>query len=291
MKKMNLKSKVMIICFSFIAFVLLLVSGISTAKYYNEKYYPSVVASENFYFTIDLLGNTNTDDSLVKTYHLYGGDSKSIDFNIQNYFDELRITSNDVLFNISIEGSEASRATLTCSKNTLSKNTLDKAQCHLEISEGYANLGEVHVVIKSTSPYVKTMKLIFVLHSYAEVVECTINDSDSSLYAEVVISSNIYIDDKHLSIDYSSINATENILRVDMTNPYVKDDANTNNPGDSFLKKIVITSEINPGQSVSINFYKKDISVDYSSLHIELTSTIVDGNIYYVVTLTESGGE
>ena len=54
------------------------ISVVSLAKYYSERKMSSEIISDKFYFTVDLLGNTNDSEDLTKTYHLYGGDEKDI---------------------------------------------------------------------------------------------------------------------------------------------------------------------------------------------------------------------
>ena len=79
-----------------------LVSGV-LAKYVVEKNYNVEFESGKFYFTVDLLGDTNELSELTPIYNLYGADTKEINFSVQNYFDELRINENDIKYDIKME--------------------------------------------------------------------------------------------------------------------------------------------------------------------------------------------
>ena len=238
-----------------------------------------------------MLGNTNLPSDLNKTYHLYGGDAKNIKFNVVNYFDDLRITSSDITFDVALSGSAKDLSSVVVEKTTLSKNNKDESLVTLNILEGYKNLDEVVVTITSNAPFKKVFNITFVLHSYNEIVECKIIDNDKSLYAEVVISANILIDEYSLIIDYSDINDSANMLQADMNNSYLKDGKNTNIPTGEYLTSITITKVINAGESFAINMYKKVTSLDYSTLDITLTSEEVAGKLIYKVYLKEKVGD
>ena len=74
----------------YILFIVLLLAvattfcGYVVAKYIREKQSDIVVTSKDFFFTVDLLGDTINDEDLSKSYVLAGGDSKEIIFYIQN---------------------------------------------------------------------------------------------------------------------------------------------------------------------------------------------------------------
>ena len=76
--------------------------GYVVAKYIREKKSDIVITSKDFFFTVDLLGDTINDEDLSKAYVLAGGDSKEITFYIQNYFDDYRICDTDVKYKVSM---------------------------------------------------------------------------------------------------------------------------------------------------------------------------------------------
>lgn len=289
-----MKKKIIIFIVATLTVFALSIATLSLAKYYSELQESSEIVSDKFYFTVDLLGNTNDYGTLTKTYHLYGGDEKSISFNIQNYFDSLRVTEDALNYIVTVED-ELDLASSSITSGTLSGNSLNKQICTINVEKGYTDNYNVKVTIASTKPYVKEMTINFVLHTFNSQMEVVINDAVDSLFAEVVVSSNIDIPAKSLVIDYSSINKTSNNLQADMTNSYLLDGTSivTNKlPVDkTFLQQITITLSIGAGESVAFLFFKDDIKANYSTAVISMTNTIVDGNIIYKVTITESVGD
>ena len=288
------KKFIYILSILFISCLVIIIS-LSFSKYFSSKSTGTIVNPEKYYFTIDLLGDTNTSESLNKEYDLYGGDSKSIPFVIKNYFDELRISPSNINYFVSIEeGNEFANVNLT-GDGILNGGILDSENCLVLINAGYSNDTRITVKISSTSPYTKTMRITFILHTYESNVQALINDSDKSLTAELVISTNVNIENKCLIIDYSNINKTTNNLQVDLTNYYLLDDGsqiitNKLNVGESFLKSVTLTKSLHSGEALSILFFKSNISIDYSSLTISISSTIIDENVVYTIKLSESGG-
>lgn len=171
MKKRNL----IILIVTLIAFVALITSPM-LAKYLREENRNVGVNAEKFYFTVDLLGDTVIDTQLSKSFDLYGGDDKQLSFNVQNYFDDFRITESNVKYNVSYQvvlptGSayDTSKVTLTnAGDKTLTGNTKSSLKYDLSILDGYDNGTKVVVTIKSTVPYVKEMTLTFVLNTFSQ---------------------------------------------------------------------------------------------------------------------------
>ena len=98
MKKRNL----IILMFLMMCCLICIVAPV-VAKYVKEKNSVINISSDEFYFTVDLLGDTNSEDSLEKTFQFYGGDKKEVTFSVQNYFDEFRITESDIKYTISLD--------------------------------------------------------------------------------------------------------------------------------------------------------------------------------------------
>lgn len=269
------------------------------AKYVKEKSSEVNITSDNFYFTVDLLGDTNTEASLKKTYSFYGGDTKEVTFNIQNYFDEFRITSSDVKYNVSYEvklptGSLYDVSNVSVNVNgtgTLSKGGKSFDECTLRALEGYDNGTEIVISISSTAPYKKTMVITFILMTFESEGNYYIIDSKDSLYAELFITTNVPIPVGALIIDFSDINNSSNLLQVDMTNIYLIDEANVLNqiePGESYLKCVTNTIAINTGEAISIKFFKKDISKDYSLASTKLNGVVEGIEKVYKIILTNN---
>ena len=291
MKKIN---KTIILVF-IISFLSILSISIVLARYIKLKTDNIGITSDKFYFTVNLLGDTNTDESLFKEYHLYGGDSKEIGFVIQNYYDELRYTQEDTIFTIEIiEGNDISIINVN-KDNKLIGGNCNSISCSLLINEGYNDGKIVKVKIESTKPYIKTMYLSFVLHNYVSDFEVNLNDSVGSLYLEVILNSNVDIKAKGIIIDYSGINVDSDILQADLTNNYLLDDnneLNTNklNDGQTFLKKVSITKNVKAGEAISIYFFKTKPSENYKNISVSIIKTIIDDEVVYTVKLVKEGG-
>lgn len=275
MKKRNL----IILIVTLIAFVALITSPM-LAKYLREEDRNVGVNAEKFYFTVDLLGDTVIDTQLSKSFDLYGGDDKQLSFNVQNYFDDFRITESNVKYNVSYQvvlptGStyDTSKVTLTnAGDKTLTGNTKSSLKYDLSILDGYDNGTKVVVTIKSTVPYVKEMTLTFVLNTFSSEYSYYIIDSVNSLYAELIITTNINIPVKGLIIDFSQVNTTSAVLQIDASNTYLLDkkdgnlvlETNKVPDGQSFLTSVTNTIAINAGEAVSFKFFKSDITKNYS---------------------------
>lgn len=289
------KKKFILIFICLISLIATLSVSFVLAKYIRTKTTGIGVSSDKFYFTLNLLGNTNTDDTLEKEFHLYGGDSKNIVFYVQNYFDELRYTKTNIKYNVElVEGN--SYATLDIGLNNILNGGSCKSQkCTLNISEEYNDGDIVKVKVSSIEPYVKTMYVSFVLHSYATSMGVSINDSVGSLYLELVVNANIIINSNKLIIDYSDINFETDQLQADLTNNYLLDSNNqliTNklSDGETFLKKVTITKKINNGEAISLYFFKTNPSENYKNLVVSIQEEISGSDIVYTIKLSNEGG-
>lgn len=275
MKKRNLIFATVIL----IALVALITSPM-LAKYIREEDRDVGVNAEKFYFTIDLLGDTVVDTQLSKTFDLYGGDDKELSFKVQNYFDDYRITESNVSYTVSYEvilptGStyDENKVTLNDTGNqSLTGNTKSDKVYTLNIEDGYDNLTQIKVTVKSTTPYVKEMILTFVLNTFSSEFSYYIIDSVNSLYAELIITSNIKIDVEQLVIDFNEVNSTSAALQIDTSNTYLLDvidgslvlETNKIPDGQTYLKSVTNTVAINAGEAVSFKFFKSDITKNYS---------------------------
>lgn len=277
-----------IVTFSFSSFVL--------AKYVRTKPSSIGVSTDNFYFTVNLLGDTNEEEDLSKEYNLYGGDSKEIPFIIQNYFDELRITKSKTVFNVEVvEGNEYASINLVGDQE-LNGNVSDSKTCMLSIVEGYSDETVVKVKISSKSPFIKTMYLSFKLHTFSSNLQVGLKDSVGSLYLELVISANTLIPKNHIIINYADINNTNDALQVDITNNYVLDEDNTLGTnklpdGKAFLQEVVITRDLKLGEAIDLYFFKANPSLNYANLNVNILTAEDASGITYTITLSKVGGE
>ena len=289
------KKKLILLFICMISLIIVLSGSVVLAKYIRTKTSNIGVTSDKFYFTLNLLGNTNTDETLEKEFHLYGGDSKNIVFYVQNYFDELRYTNSNIKYNVEVvDGSSYSTLSIGLN-NVLNGGSCKSQQCTLNISEEYNDGDVVKVKVSSYEPYVKTMYVSFVLHSYSTSMGVSLNDSVGSLYLEVVVSANVIINANKLIIDYSDINVDTDNLQVDLTNNYLLDSNNeliTNKlpDGESFLKQVTITKKINNGEAISLYFFKTNLSENYKNLTVSIQEVINGSDVVYTIKLSNEGG-
>ena len=289
------KKRIFLLFICIISLATILSVSVALAKYIKTKTTNIGVSSDKFYFTLNLLGNTNTDDTLEKEFHLYGGDSKNIVFYVQNYFDELRYTNSNIKYNVEVvDGSSYSTLSIGLN-NVLNGGSCKSQQCTLNISEEYNDGDVVKVKVSSYEPYVKTMYVSFVLHSYSTSMGVSLNDSVGSLYLEVIVSANVIINANKLIIDYSDINVDTDNLQVDLTNNYLLDSNNeliTNKlpDGESFLKQVTITKKINNGEAISLYFFKTNLSENYKNLTVSIQEVINGSDVVYTIKLSNEGG-
>ena len=281
--------------------VLLLAVGLTVgtvAKYVREQQHKNILAGEAFYFTVDHLGNTNTESSLHKTVELFGGGTHVLPFAVQNFFDELRVTSADVSYTVALDPS-STYGGASLDKNaagyTLAGGSAREESFVLTVNAGYDEGDTVVVRVASSVPYEKEMTLTFLLHKYESAVSYRVVDGP---VASLIVMTNVALAKGDLVIDWSGVKTTggvsqntQNIFQVDTTSPYIADDVGgvlefvTNPLAGGYLKSATVTQALEPGESILIYFFKIDATADYS---VETTpATLVDG--VYRITLT--GGE
>ncbi len=299
--------------------VVLIVGGVM-AKYFFETDHDdgNRVGAKDLYFTIDLLGDTLDAGSLSREIHIWGGEAASVDFTVQNYFDELRKTGFGVTYAISMTAkdkdgvvktslnltlTDASNADAIGNNHSIAGNGENEAKYSLSIPKGYAEGDVVTVTVKATEPYTKEMTLQIVLHAAGAPVLYRIEDKSGSPYAELIIMANVPIEEEKLKVDFSEINRAGNDknLQVDTTNDYLLDkfvgygQDNPNNLNGNCLKTLVNTQAIKEKESISIFLFKADPDMDYSTAkdangkYIDLTDCQLIGGVY-TITLGDSEG-
>lgn len=267
--------------------ILLLVIGLcagALAAYRSTQGADSTATAQEFYFTLDLLGDTLLDEDCTREIHLYGGNEKTLKFSAQNYFDDKRITQTDVTYTTALSGSYAGGATLKLDNSatltlddsagtTLLGGSPTGLPYELTIDDGYEDGDWVEVSFTSSTPYAKTLKLIFVLHTDTHPMFYRVEDSVDGVYASLVIMTNVDIPAGKLTVDWSAVTNTEgtkqkdeNILQIDSTNRYVQnDDLQIELPaGATHLSSVTVTKDLKAGQSIEIYFFKTDPEVNYS---------------------------
>ncbi len=279
MPKLNKRKWALIIAICLAVVVLGGVVGVG-AKYVKDFFsVQSQLRANEFFFTVDLLGDTQEYADLTKEIHLFGGEQKSLSFKVQNFFDDLRINNKNITYTVSADCNTAySGYTLTKGGNALAPSytlTKDAAQGDaftLTLPTGYAELtgnSTVTVTVKSNSPYTKTMKLNFVLHGQPEPVIYRMEDQPGATYATLVVMASEPIAANELAIDWSAVNSASNLLQIDTNSKHVLDGSlalTTNDPETGFLNQATTTQAMQQDESILIYFFKTDPTKDYSTI-------------------------
>lgn len=272
------------------------------AKYIKEKQKNVGITSEEFYFTVDLLGDTYTEADTYKKFTLAGGDEKNQEILVQNYFDDYRVNAVDTIYRVTMEvtvptGSSYDKNSVTLSMDTsidhtLTGGTKNYHSWKLTIPTGYDNGTIVKLIISSVSPYSKSLTIEFECLTYDKEYSYKVIDEAGSPYATLIVKTNVNIAVGKLTIDFSAINSSSNILQIDTTNDYVVDlvagvpTLNTNKipAGETYLKSVVNTIQINAGEAIEILFLKSVPTNNYTMTEVFADS---DGGEFKAI-LTES---
>lgn len=291
-EKLNTKRKTILIVSVVIVVLVICTIGGLTAKYiYDNIGKDTQVVARDFYFTVDLLGDTNELSDLETDIHLFGGGDKTVPFTVKSYFDDLRINNKDITYTATIECDNGSynKATFTTKPSDFVMTANVKADDAYVISmpAGYERAGKtttVTAVIKSSAPYEKEMRLNFVLHADDAPMTYRVEDNAGDAFATLIVMANEDVAANKITVDWSTVNNGANNLQVDTTSPQVLDNTvklTTNTPGSSYLTGITTTRALKKGESIQIYFFKADPSVSYSK-----PDTQVSANASGVYALT-----
>jgi len=274
------KNKKTIIVLVLAALLLCLFGGVTAAYVWKNVSADNQLTARRFYFTVDLLGDTNPNDPLSRTIDLYGGNTKNFAFRVQNYFDSERISEVDAAYQVTVS------STVNATVNKVNGNDPKTVRSGLvayvlapgedqdfnvAIPAGYADGSQVKVTIKAVAPYIKEMTLVINLHTAPARVGYYVEDSVGAPYAKLYVVTTAQLDAGKLVVDWSGYNSSGNALQIDLTNSYFIDETtylhvSTNDPptANGFLRTAKTTRAINAGGSIAVMFFKADPSQDYS---------------------------
>ncbi|MCD8373065.1 MAG: hypothetical protein LUD27_07190 [Clostridia bacterium] len=254
-----------------LAFALLAaaVCGYVYARYASrDSYSDNQISLDDFYFTVDILGDSVDETSSTKDINVFGGtETQDITFYVCNYFDSLRITNSDITYTVSYASSltsggakdvgitDSNGAITSGDSFTLVKNGTQSSAAYTLSIGTYSNAETITVTIKSTSPYTKTLTLNFNLVTASTDAGCELTsgtNTSTSAYVELLIKSDIAFAIGEVTINWSSAST----LQFDNTNAYFTlDTGNT-----SATSKKAIDAE----ESVTVKFFKLDSSIIYT---------------------------
>jgi len=268
-----------------------LVGGISARYIHQTISRTSQITSEHYYFTVDLLGDTTMvadtgetsdtfafgEESTEGTWSLYGAGEHEIAIQVQNYYDNLRITEKEISYTASVtaknpDGTEVAGDKLptlqTTDRTEFTKGTLEGDQESAEtitlVVPSYTNWSYedgtiVTVTLHSTAPYTKTLTLHFQIYATDNTLQYEIVDSVGSPYAELILMTNV---ENHVQpvISWPEALSIDNSNRLTFTyqNGAFTPQAGMEN------RTMQISEKLQSGRSESIYFFKADTSKDYT---------------------------
>ena len=242
--------------------VLCLITAYSFSKYVIQITELHIQTPKEFYFKSNILTTDN------KTYEVHGWDGKSqysISLNLQNYEDELRITSDDLKYDFSAisKTDGINVTTLGETSGTLIGNSKEQKQIDIKINPSKViatgEYAEIELSAKSSSPYEKEIKATFKIYSQKlSVYDVDLKDSNDEDYAKLYISTQNLKEPLNITYDNTKVilDTNSDILQ----NIAITTSGNKN--------KISLTLEKN--SNYSIGFIKKD-----SSYNLTLNTDII----------------
>lgn len=253
-KKLNIKV--------FIAILIILVpTFIVLAKYMYEKNYEAYFKSKHFYFYSDVLKSEG------KTYNIdnWDGISYGLDIDINNVLNDLVWNDYNIDYDVNVECSSNITCNLTTgTSDTLTydntKGTTNRIKLNITSNEEIqvGQTATVTVSATSKSKYEKKLSAKFILKVSNYGVRYSIEDSVNRYFLTLQI--------------YNSSSATKKLsltfdpskVLIDNTNPIVLNSLDTSIKKDSENRITGIDLEVDASKEITIDFFKKDISKDYT---------------------------
>lgn len=151
------------------------------AKYYRNKQNKIGIVSTEFNFTSDLLEVPAANGSFPEYINAKG--SNIITFKVNNYEDDLRITTSDIEYKIIIKNSN--NVVVFEQEYTLSASSSKQSK---EFKIDTLIIDTYTVEVTSTSPYKKTLKASFVMQDTDNDITYTVSDGIGSTIIMLTIS-------------------------------------------------------------------------------------------------------
>lgn len=278
---------------------------------------PGQITSGHFYFTADILGDTRMvaadgtssdsyafgEKSTESTWYLYGGSRHTIDIQVQNFYDKLRITKENTTFSAKVSAVDADGKTVAATGLKLKDAADIRSDSSITLNGGAQNSKKLSLVIPtnsewkydentvvkveitSTAPYKKTLTLNFVLYAKEAALRYQVKDSVGSPYAELIIMTNIESNGSTEEGVQPYIKWPET-LSVDNTNELTfsyTDGTFTQQKGMD-ERNMQISEPFATGRSESVYFFKSSPSENYTKQETVVNPT-PDGK--YTINLTE----
>lgn len=269
----------------------------TSAKYTNYKEMNHYYESTELYISSNTLSNTNDKYNIINNY-----DFHDIEFEIKNSLETYKITNYDIDYDITcnIIGMENNNYTCTIDnteKNIVSNKLINNGICQEEENLNYSECEEkeytykltetknkhkfkitrnilddtkkleVEIILKTTSPYAKQLKAIYVLN-FGEKKDTIYIDNpiDYNSFCEYTINNNYDIN------KIVKLNIDKTKLIFDNTDQIYDNKINYTINDDNIIDSITI--DIESQKTKKIKLYKKDFNND-CNLN-DLQYTIID---------------
>ncbi len=279
-KKKAMSALLLVLGIALVCFI-----GVIAAKYISQETYPgNQIGAKDFYFSVDAFLEDEHDENAVvtKQVDLYGVTQNSYTFHVVNAYDALRINQEDIHFNITCETAgvtlrEEDGAAVSGNGYTLPGG--DSASQGFTVTfDELTDNKMAEIVVTSTSPYKKIMRLQVVAHPQNYDVLYRVEDEPGKTYARLVVMAGVDVSARELDIDWSGINTTENTLQIDTTDTDILNQVSgvDSAPG-AFMTSATNNDAIAADGSIAVYFFKADPSQNYA---IDDTPVVKSGSRY-----------
>ena len=223
--------------------VLIAAAAVVFAKYIAQKTSSTSVASNEMYFTSDLLSEKGS------SYTLRSG-TDSITVELRNYEDSLRWSGADISYTFTVK-KQGSDGVLQTKTGTIARSS-DEGSAASVTADGLAS-GTYEVTATAESPFTKTLTGRFTIPAESSDIDYSISDSAGSAYVLLTVSSKNYSGDVKLDWDKGLIpDSTQEAFSA------VKTLQNGSYTAGS------TTVAVKAYSSYTYRFFKEDITKDYS---------------------------
>lgn len=282
-KKRSIKLNIIKLLIIVVILIFITPKFVSFARYVYNFAYEHYIASKDFYFTSDKLGDPYTEYEVTNNWS--GAESYTVIVNLSSKKNDMALTIADIDYTVSATHSNNITCTLNKNSGTIvgtgnSGSNVDAVTVTIEPANGVALPTNaevwVEVTATATSPYTKTLRGKLIFEVGASDISYEIIDAPNQPYLTVNIV-NSTATAANVTLSYSPT-----VVLLDMTSRfYLNSSANTTQAINSYNYINSITSSVNGLSTSSVKFYKTDSTQDYS---------YSGGSATPIITLTTSNG-
>ena len=168
-----MKKDLLFLIFAIAVSVIVGAVSVTVAKYQWKESEDILYAPASFYFSSDLLKEENT------TYTLQDN-AGEISVVLKNYEDSLRVSSNDIVYQVIIKKGEETLSSQT--KN----GTITTAEKQETITFSGLSVGTYQVIATSSSPYQKSLSATFVIPDSAVSFQTSVSNTSATSVLTII---------------------------------------------------------------------------------------------------------